>query len=92
MYSYYSFNLFDIINERFSKDIDAIRYLFAGIALGVNELHKNSLAHCDLKPTNILIDDDMKPVIGDYGSSGAAIVEKFEMRGTGAYMPPEYFN
>jgi serine/threonine protein kinase len=43
-----------------------------GVANGLLYLHKEgseAILHCDLKPSNILLDFDLKPVIADFGLS-----------------------
>lgn len=52
---YHSFNLKDIMSQRWSLDIVLIRHIFAGIVRGVFELHSRDIAHCDLKLTNIVL-------------------------------------
>lgn len=39
------------------------------IAIGLSYLHSRSIVHCDLKSSNILIDDNWKIKIGDFGLS-----------------------
>lgn len=70
------------------------RFYFAGIALGVDFLHRQGLLHCDLKPDNILLCPSGYPVLTDFG-----IVRKIEtleedplewyVLGTSPYMCPE---
>jgi hypothetical protein len=40
-----------------------------GIAFGMEHIHKMGLAHRDLKPGNIFLNEKMEPVIGDFGLS-----------------------
>jgi serine/threonine protein kinase len=53
--------------------------------------------HCDLKPSNILLDDDMNALIGDFGiarlyvdpqSTWAGSVSSIGVKGTIGYIPP----
>jgi len=56
--------------------------------------------HCDLKPSNILLDDDMNALLGDFGiarlyvdphqSTRAASTSSIGVKGTIGYIPPEY--
>jgi serine/threonine protein kinase len=39
------------------------------ICEGLHYLHENGIVHLDLKPANILLDDDMVPKITDFGLS-----------------------
>ncbi|XP_047268889.1 LRR receptor-like serine/threonine-protein kinase EFR [Capsicum annuum] len=54
----------------------------------------NLLVHCDLKPANILLDEDMVAHVGDFGISKILAVSKSmahtETLGTLGYMAPEY--
>lgn len=43
--------------------------IFEGILEGLVYLHKNWIVHADIKPTNILLTDDHKPLIADFGCS-----------------------
>ncbi|KAM3259891.1 hypothetical protein ACQJBY_051276 [Aegilops geniculata] len=40
-----------------------------GICQGLNYLHENRIVHLDLKPENVLLDDNMVPKITDFGLS-----------------------
>ncbi len=39
-----------------------------GIVRGLMRLHANKIIHLDLKPKNILLDNQFNPVISDFGS------------------------
>nr|XP_017242513.1 PREDICTED: probable LRR receptor-like serine/threonine-protein kinase At3g47570 isoform X2 [Daucus carota subsp. sativus] len=77
------------------------------VALGVDYLHHHtheSIIHCDLKPSNILLDENFVARIGDFGlarfcfsntstSTGdinQAQTSSSGIRGTIGYVPPEY--
>ncbi|CAM0909279.1 unnamed protein product [Alopecurus aequalis] len=72
------------------------------IADGLSYLHNSCdppIVHCDLKPGNVLLDDDMTARIGDFGlaklllldAAGAGGTEStIGIRGTIGYVAPEY--
>ncbi|XBI85612.1 hypothetical protein VPH35_093736 [Triticum aestivum] len=69
--------------------------IIKGICEGLHYLHQNCIVHLDLKPANILLDDNMTPKIVDFGLSrcfdekqSQAITEN--MAGTLGYMAPEF--
>ena len=43
------------------------RYFMHQLLLGVKYLHENKMIHRDLKLENLLLNDDMKLKIGDFG-------------------------
>ncbi|XP_066355712.1 uncharacterized protein [Miscanthus floridulus] len=69
-----------------------IRYrIILGICEGLKYLHQgNRIIHMDLKPSNILIGDDMVPKIADFGLSRLA--DKSEGIGARGYYAPEYLD
>jgi hypothetical protein len=69
------------------KALQIARQICAGLAAA----HEAGVLHCDLKPSNIMIDDDGNARITDFGLAGLAEEFKTEERsaGTPAYMAPE---
>ncbi|KAL8257215.1 hypothetical protein R6Q59_029256 [Mikania micrantha] len=70
-----------------------------GIARGLEYLHKGCntrIVHFDIKPHNILLDEDFIPKISDFGlakfcKKKESIVSVMGARGTAGYMAPEVF-
>ena len=62
-----------------------------GIANGMASFHKMNLIHRDLKPGNVLIDENFYPVISDFGISREFQPEMTQNAGTFPYMAPESF-
>lgn len=86
-------NLFDYINTYGFKNEQEKIKISRGITEGLRHLHSLGIAHCDIKPDNILIDDDMNPKFCDFNLS--KIVQKAddsERGGSKAYAAPEIFN
>ncbi len=48
---------------------DNVSIICSGIALGMKYLHESGVIHRDLKPSDILLDEDYHPYISDFGSS-----------------------
>uniref|UniRef100_A0A8I6YYP4 Receptor kinase-like protein Xa21 n=3 Tax=Hordeum vulgare subsp. vulgare TaxID=112509 RepID=A0A8I6YYP4_HORVV len=68
-----------------------------GIADALAYLHNDcerQIAHCDLKPTNILLDDDMNAYLGDFGIASlighSTLDTSMGLKGTIGYIAPEY--
>ncbi|GLJ09888.1 hypothetical protein SUGI_0117800 [Cryptomeria japonica] len=71
-----------------------------GVAEGLKYLHhecQQPILHCDLKPSNILLDMDFEPGIADFGISRILRYDDFShgystsnLQGSFGYMPPEY--
>lgn len=78
------------------KEEDLWKYIY-DVASGLAYLHahKPRIIHQDIKPANVLIDDNGHYAITDFGISaamgGADVVSEDESGGTFAYMAPERF-
>jgi len=62
--------------------------LFRDVAVGLVHAHGKGVLHCDLKPANILLDQDNKPRLADFGQSRLSH-EQIPALGTLFYMAPE---
>ncbi|OAY37704.1 probable LRR receptor-like serine/threonine-protein kinase At3g47570 [Manihot esculenta] len=63
----------------------------------IHDLYEIPIIHCDLKPSNILIDDDMVAHLSDFGLAklytndvSQSETSSVGIRGTIGYIPPEY--
>lgn len=68
--------------------------VFYDLACGVSALHRAGMLHRDLKPSNVLIADDGRVVVLDFGlvreiDGSSHVTQDGTVSGTPAYMPPE---
>ncbi|KAK5784437.1 hypothetical protein PVK06_038961 [Gossypium arboreum] len=82
---HYSLDILQRINIMIDV-ASALEYLHSG--------HPSTIIHCDLKPSNILLDDDMVAHVGDFGIA-KLLEEENSMKqtmtlATIGYMAPEY--
>ena len=68
--------------------VDEAVSLFRDVATGLVHAHGKGVLHCDLKPANILLDQDGKPRLADFGQSRLSH-EQSPSLGTMFYMAPE---
>ena len=62
--------------------------MFHEVARGLSHAHGKGVLHCDLKPANVLLDQDDMPRLADFGQSRLASEHKPAL-GTLFYMAPE---
>ena len=86
---YYPHTLKDLILQCV-KDRALRKQLMVYIAYGLATIHKEGLAHNDLKPANIFISKVGIPKIGYFGLATAMFAT--DMRGTRDFAAPEMFN
>jgi eukaryotic-like serine/threonine-protein kinase len=87
-------------NERSAKrrraefDTRHSAFIISKVARAVHYAHQRGILHRDLKPTNILIDEDGEPHVTDFGlakliESDAGLSKSGAILGTPSYMAPE---
>lgn len=71
-------------------DRDVAIQVAVGVLRGLSYAHKKGIIHCDIKPANILIDDDFTPKITDWGVGRSKTGGGTEFHGyTPAFAAPE---
>ena len=96
---YAQMNLSNLIAIRMAEDsvrfnVAEIESIILTLIKGFSDLEKNNVAHCDIKPENILIlhTEDLQIKICDVGSSKVADSSSFEeatIQGTLPFVAPE---
>lgn len=77
-----------VIQSDESRSTEQVVELFREIATGLNHAHAKGILHCDLKPANVLLDQDNRPRLADFGQSRLTD-EQTPSLGTLFYMAPE---
>jgi eukaryotic-like serine/threonine-protein kinase len=81
-------SLDDLLRRHGTFTVPEAVELFQEISVGLAHAHGKGVVHCDLKPANILLDQDHKPRLADFGQSRLSHEQKPAL-GTLFYMAPE---
>jgi hypothetical protein len=81
-------SLEDLLRQEGPRPLPEAIELFHEVAVGLMHLHGKGVLHCDLKPANVLLDQDRKPRLADFGQSRLSH-EQSPALGTLFYMAPE---
>jgi hypothetical protein len=81
-------SLEDRLKNGYPMQVSEAIDLFKEIATGMMHLHRKGIFHCDLKPGNILLDQDGHPRVADFGQSRLS-TDDTPALGTLFFMAPE---
>ncbi|CAL5060399.1 unnamed protein product [Urochloa decumbens] len=88
-------SLYEYIKDA-SREWGKCYQIIKGVCEGLQYLHKERIVHLDLKPANVLLDNDMVPKITDFGISRCFDEKQTHLVtskivGTAGYLAPEFF-
>ncbi|MEM0983363.1 MAG: serine/threonine-protein kinase [Planctomycetota bacterium] len=71
------------------KTFEAAVDIFRQVALGLGHMHHQGFVHADMKPNNVVVNDDNRAKIIDLGQSCKVGTVKERIQGTPDYIAPE---
>ena len=77
------------VQERRPTEMDDVMHIFSQVAEGVAHMNRTGFVHADLKPNNILVDDNRTVKLIDLGQSCPVGAAKQRVQGTPDYIAPE---
>ena len=88
-------NLDQWMRDNPDPDLDTVRDITEQIAKGLLAFHRQEMIHQDLRPNNVMIDEQGTAKIIDFGSTYVRGISddsgRSEILGTAAFTAPEYF-
>jgi hypothetical protein len=81
-------SLDDLVKRHGTLEVPQAVELIRELAVGLSHAHGKGVVHCDLKPANILLDEDHKPRLADFGQSRLSHEQRPAL-GTLFFMAPE---
>ena len=83
----------DIIKKSGQLPIETVRDILVKVGSALGYAHRRNVVHRDIKPGNIMIDEEGTPIVTDYGIAKVAETSGLTMTGTTigtpSYMSPE---
>lgn len=78
-----------VLNKHYKGDEKLARTLFRQLIEGLDYLHRQNVAHLDIKPDNLLLTEDMKVKISDFDRAHMKSDKDVARIGTPNYRAPE---
>ena len=87
-------SLHDYIKKQGKLNIEEAFNMLAQISQGLHVAHRNQVVHRDIKPGNILLDEDSNAYLGDFGiakdyTASQSLTEPDSLIGSPEYLAPE---
>ncbi|KAG7543749.1 Protein kinase-like domain superfamily [Arabidopsis thaliana x Arabidopsis arenosa] len=88
------------LDQSLNLDVSTLYGIALGVARGIEYLHygcKKRIVHFDIKPQNVLLDENLRPKVADFGlaklcENQESILSLLDTRGTIGYIAPELFS